>query len=163
MTKKEDYEDLFPTEPEPTGQFNNDYVPDDALPLCPKCFKPCRPLQYYCDSCGSNDAINPLTPYISFLNIRFNYDIFCTMWRKIWCEKETRAVGRLFYLFMFIVYAPILLMIGLPAFLIYKIPQKQVRKAILTAIVAIIIVLLVLYAFSGPPKAVVSFPVDFGR
>jgi hypothetical protein len=160
MTKKEDCEDLFPTEPEPTGQFDNDYVPDDALPLCPKCLKPCQPLAYYCDKCGSNDAINPLTPYIPFLNIRFNYDIFCTMWRKIWYEKNTPAVRKLFYLFMFIplgarggLYAPIvLLMVGLPVFLIYKIPQKQVRKAILAALVAVIIVLLVLYAFSGPPR-----------
>ena len=140
---------MFPTEPEPTWQFDNDYVPDDALPLCPKCLKPCQPLAYYCDNCDSNDAINPLTPYISFLNIRFNYDIFFTMWRKIWCEKETRAVVRLFYLLMLIVYAPILLMVGLPVFLIYKIPQKQVRKAILAALAAVIIVLLVLYVFSG--------------
>jgi uncharacterized BrkB/YihY/UPF0761 family membrane protein len=85
------------------------------------------------------------------------------MWRRIWCEKETRAVARLFYLFMFIVYAPILLMVGLPVFLTYKIPQKQVRRAILAALAAVIVVLLVLYAFSGPHKAVVSIPVDFGR
>ena len=83
------------------------------------------------------------------------------MWRKIWCEKETRAVARLFYLFMFILYAPVVLMVGLLMLLIYKIPQKQVRKAILAALAAVIIVLLVLYAFSGPPKAVVSVPVDW--
>ena len=52
------------------------------------------------------------------------------MWRKIWYEKNTPAVGKLFYLFMFILYAPIVLMVGLPVFLIYKIPQNQVRKAI---------------------------------
>ncbi len=50
---------------------------------------------------------------------------------------------------MLIVYAPILLMVGLPVFLIYKIPQKQVRRAMLAALAAVIIVLLVLYAFSG--------------
>jgi hypothetical protein len=131
------------------GQVDDEFIPDDALPLCPKCLKPCQPLAYYCDNCGSNDAINPLTPYIPFLNIRFNYDIFCTMWRKIWYEKNTPAVGKFFYLLMFIVYAPIVLMVGLLLFLIYKIPQKQVRKAILAALVAVIIVLLVLYAFSG--------------
>ena len=79
-----DYNGSSRAEDRPAERIDDELIPDDALPLCAKCLKPCKPLQYYCDKCGSNDAVNPLTPYIGFVNIRFNYDIYCTMWRKVW-------------------------------------------------------------------------------
>ena len=125
-------------------QLDNDFIPDDARPLCPRCLTPCQPLQYYCYNCDSNDAINPLTPYIAFLNIRFNYDIFCTMWRKIWYDKHTLIVGRLFYLFMITAFAPVIMVFGLPLLLISKIPQPGLRK---TTIIFLCIIAVVLFIF----------------
>jgi len=68
-----DYDGSSRAEDRPAERIDDEFVGDDALPLCAKCLKPCKPLQYYCDKCGSYDAINPLTPYIGFVNIRFNY------------------------------------------------------------------------------------------
>ena len=76
-----------------TEQVDDEFIPVDALPVCMKCLKPCHPLQYYCDKCDSNDAINPLTPYIGFVNIRFNYGIFLTMWRRAFHDRDTSVAA----------------------------------------------------------------------
>lgn len=128
-----------------TGNLDDDFIPDDAQPLCPGCLTPCHPLQYYCGNCDSNDAINPLTPYIGFVNIRFNYGIFITMWRKIWCEKSTSIIGRLFYLFMITMFVPEFLVVGLPSFLIVKISSLGLRKTTVIILCIIAIVLLIFF------------------
>ena len=125
-------------------KLDDDFIPEDARPLCPKCLKPCHPLQHYCDSCDSNDAINPLTPYMAFVNIRFNYGIFLTIWRKIWYEKDTSTISRLFYLFMITMFVPVFLIIGLPSFLIFKTLQPGLRKA---TIITLFIIAIVLFIF----------------
>jgi len=107
---------------------DDNYLPDDAKPLCPNCLQPCDPLQYYCPNCGSNQPINPLTPYIAFVNIRFNYDIFLTMWRKTFCEKQTTIPGRLFFLLMLVLFTPVFLVVGLPIWLIVKFTSKNNPK-----------------------------------
>jgi hypothetical protein len=132
--------------------LDDDFVPEGAWPVCPRCFTPCPPLQYYCPHCGSNDAINPLTPYIAFLNIRFNYDIFCTMWRKIWYDEHTLIVSRTFYLLMITMFVPVFIVVGLPLLLVGKIPQPKLRNAttLLLCLIAIVfMVLLVSYALFG--------------
>ncbi len=144
-----DYEGSSRGEFEPAGQLDDEFIPDAALPLCAKCLKPCKPLQYYCDKCGSNDAINPLTPYIGFVNIRFNYDIYCTMWRKVWDGSEISIIRRFFYLFLIVLCAPIMAVVGVGAILIRKIPQGQVRNAILNILILALIALLVWYAYWG--------------
>jgi hypothetical protein len=129
---------------EEADQLDDEFIPDDARPLCLKCLKPCHPLQHYCDSCDCNDAINPLTPYMPFLNIRFNYGIFITMWRKIWYEKYTSIIVRVSYLFMITMFVPVFLVVGLPSFLIVEIPQS-VRKTTIIALFIIGIVLLIFF------------------
>ena len=132
--------------------FDDDFVPDDAWPVCPKCLTPCRPLEYYCPHCDSNDAINPLTPYIAFLNIRFNYDIFCTMWRRLWYDRRTSMIRRLFYLLMIMLFVPYMIIFGLPLLFVGKIPQPRLRNGT-TLIVCLIafafIALLVRYGLFG--------------
>jgi hypothetical protein len=145
MTKA-NYDDLSPADFESAEQFDDDFIPDNALPLCAKCLKPCDPLQYYCDKCDSYDAINPLTPYIGFVNIWFKYDIFCTMWSRIWGDDGTSIIVKLFYLFLIVVHAPIMVIVGVPTYLIYKIPHRQVRNGILTFYFLALIALLILYA-----------------
>ena len=113
MTKVDD-ERPSPAESEPTVRPDDDFVPDDALPLCSKCLKPCHPLQYYCDKCDSYDAINPLTPYIPYVNIWFNYNIFFTMWRKLCGEDEKPIIIRLFYLLFIVAFFRIMVVVGIP-------------------------------------------------
>jgi len=138
------YNNLSAGDYEEAVQLDDEFIPDDARPLCLKCLKPCHPLQHYCDSCDSNDVINPLTPYMPFLNIRFNYGIFLTMWRRIWYERDTSIIDRLFYLFMITMFVPVFLIIGLPLFLIVKIPQPKLRK---TTIFALCIIAILLFIF----------------
>ena len=122
---------------------DDDIIPDDAQPLCLKCLTPCEPLQYYCSVCDSNDAINPLTPYIGFVNIRFNYGIFITMWRKIWYERDTSGIGRLFYLFMVAVFVPVFIIVGLPWLFVVKMRQPALRKTIIIALCIAAVALLI--------------------
>lgn len=102
-----------------------EYIPADACPICPKCLKPCHPLQHYCNECDSNDAINPFAPYMPFLNIRFNYGIFLTMWQRVFSDKDTSVAAKLFYLCMLTMFVPVFLVIGLPLLLIFRIPQSK--------------------------------------
>ena len=81
-------------------QLDDEFIPDDARPVCFKCLKPCHPLQHYCNSCDSNDAINPLTPYMPFVHIRFNMGMFGKLWRRIWYDKDTSIMRKLFFLFL---------------------------------------------------------------
>jgi len=124
--------------------FDDDFVPEDAWPLCTRCLTPCWPLEYYCPHCDSNDAINPLTPYIAFLNIRFNYDIFCTMWRKIWYDKRTSMIRRLFYMLMIMLFVPYMIIFGLPLLFIGKIPLPRLRNTtiLLVCLIAVVFVTL---------------------
>ena len=125
-------------------ETDNYFVPKDAWPLCPRCLKPCNPLQSYCENCGAPDAINPLTPYMPFLNIRFNYAVFGTMWRKIWYDKDCSIIIRLLCVLLIVLCAPILIIFGLPLLLIGKIPQPRLRKSTRIAFYIIAVALLLL-------------------
>lgn len=124
---------------------DDEIIAADALPICLKCLKPCHPLQYYCDKCGSNNAINPLTPYIGFVNIRFNYDIFLTMWRRIFHDIDTSVATRLIYLCMLAMFVPAFLVVGVPLLLFFEIPHSARKMTIIT--LCIIAVVLVIFFF----------------
>ncbi|MBN2269463.1 MAG: hypothetical protein JXN61_02555 [Sedimentisphaerales bacterium] len=143
-----DYDGSSQAKDKPVERIDDEFIPDDALPLCAKCLKPCNPLQYYCDKCGSYDAINPLTPYIPYVNIWFYFDLFLTMWRKVWGEGEKPIIIRLFYLLFLVAFYPRMLALGVPIYLICKIPQRQVRNVILAIFVLGLIALLIWYACS---------------
>ncbi len=84
---------------------------DERVALCAHCLTPFSVSQHYCEKCG--EAVGQFTPYIPFVNIRFNYSIFAKMWHKIWFEKESCLCWKLFYLFLIVCVAPIML-VGLP-------------------------------------------------
>jgi len=86
-------------------ELDDEFVPYDAVPLCPKCLKPCHPLQYYCDKCDSNAAINPLASYMPFVRIRFNIGMVVKAWRKMLYDKESSIIFRLVCLFLIILFA----------------------------------------------------------
>lgn len=125
----------------------DEFIPDDARPLCLKCLKPCHPLQHYCDSCDSNDAINPLTPYMPFVRIRFNIGMLGKLWQKIWYDKDTSIMRKLFFLFVITYGAPILLIVGFPLFLIGKIPEPKLQKIIVVAFYIIVVLLLMIFLY----------------
>ena len=121
---------------------DDEFIPADARPLCFKCLKPCHPLQHYCNKCDSNDAIDPFTPYMPFLNIRFNYDIFLTMWRRIFDDRDSSVATRLFYLCMLAMFVPGFLMVGVPFLLVYKIPQSARKMTIITLCIVAVLLLI---------------------
>lgn len=128
-------------------KLDDEFIPDDAWPVCPNCLKPCHPLQNYCDNCDSNEAINPLASYMPFVRIRFIYGVFGKMWRKIWYEKHTPMISRLFYLFMIIIFVPMFLVFGLPFALTDKIKNPQLQKTA-TIILYILVFVLLMFFFS---------------
>lgn len=99
-------------------------VGDDAVPVCPNCFQPCNPLDNYCPNCISNEAINPLTPYLPFEGIRFGAGVYAKLWRKTWTSDTTMG-RRLCYICIFLLFMPILFIIGLPFVVIEKLRPKQ--------------------------------------
>ena len=96
----------------------------EGTPLCPKCLSPIEPANYYCPHCG--EATGQLTPYIPFVNIRFNYSIFSRLWRKVWYER-TGLLMKAFSLFLIIWCVPIML-IGLPFVLRDKLKGAPRKK-----------------------------------
>lgn len=83
-------------------KLDDEFVPDDARPLCPNCLKPCNPLQNYCDNCDSNETINPLASYMPFVRLRFNVGMLGKLLQRIWYDKHTSIIYKLFFLFLII-------------------------------------------------------------
>ena len=82
----------------------------EGQPLCPGCLEPVNPIDYYCPKCGA--ATGQLTPYIPFVNIRFNYSIYGRLWQKVWYEK-TGLLMKIFSLGLIVLFVPFML-VGLP-------------------------------------------------
>ena len=130
------------------SEVDNDFIPSDARPLCPNCLRPCGRLQFYCENCDSNEAINPLASYMPFVRIRFNIGMLCKMWRRIWADKDMSITCWLFFVFLVLMGAPVLLVIGLPLTLISEIKNLRLRKTARTAFWLIIVLLLIAYLIS---------------
>ena len=81
----------------------------EPTPLCPRCLALVDPLQHYC-KCG--EAVGQLTPYIPFVNIRFNCSIFGVLWPRLWA-RGTRLHARLGYFALLVLFAPIMF-VGIP-------------------------------------------------
>lgn len=139
-------------------RVDNEFIPAGALPLCSKCLKPFNPLQNYCDSCDSNEVINPLASYMPFVRIRFNIGMFCKLWRRICYDKNISTVLRLFYLIMVTLGAPILTIVGLPLLLFVRISEPKLRDVTILAfwIIALVILMMLIYfnLFSGAISSV---------
>jgi hypothetical protein len=85
----------------------------DAIPLCLHCLRPCNPYDYYCSNCDSNDTVNPITAYLPFVQIRYNYGFFGKVWRKVWYENQTAEIIKILYLFFIAFFVPFLLLAGI--------------------------------------------------
>jgi len=68
------------------------------------------------------------------------------MWRKIWYEEDTSTKCRFFYLFMIIIFAPVILIVGLPVLLIGQIIKNpELRGTATTAFWVLAFLLLTAY------------------
>ena len=130
-------------------RVDDEFIPADARPLCLKCLKPCHPLQYYCDKCDSNNVINPLASYMPFVRIRFWCGFCGDMWRKVLYDKEASIILRSLCLFLTIAFAPILIIVGLPLFLIEKIENPELQRTVETVFYILLVPLLILYFMLG--------------
>jgi len=130
------------------SRADDEFVPKGAWPVCPNCFQSCNPLHNYCENCGSNEAINPIAPYLPFVNIRFNYGGFVAMWRGI-RRRDVPRLRKWVYMFMIIIFAPVVLVIGLPFFLTAKVKAPLLKNILIAMLYIIAIVLL---AFLLPVK-----------
>ena len=126
-------------------QVNDDFIQADAWPLCPKCLKPCHPLQNYCYNCDSNDVINPLASYMPIERIRLQCGFYGDMWRVVLYDKEASIILRSLCLFMTIAFAPILIIVGLPLFLIGKIENLNFQRKIKIVFYVLLLTLLILF------------------
>jgi hypothetical protein len=76
------------TDPEELDEEHEEYgepeeLGDDeeAIPVCPNCLAPFNPLQHYCSDCY--EAVGQYTPYIPFVNIRFETRLVRELWKKM--------------------------------------------------------------------------------
>jgi len=103
--------------------YQSDNAPeiyDAGVPLCLGCLSPHSPLQYYCDVCG--EGTGALTPYLPYVNIRYNYSFFCRLWKRLWFEPGAWA-SKAIYLTVLVWFTPIIF-VGLP-FVIYAKLKRQ--------------------------------------
>lgn len=124
--------------------LEDDFIPDSAKPLCPKCFKPCDTLQYYCNNCDSNETLNPLASYIPFVRIRFEMGMCVKLWRNLLTSKDKPFIYKLIFVLILIIAAPILLIVGGPLLLISKIKNHKTQR---NARIAFYIILLLIPLF----------------
>jgi len=85
--------------------LGDEFIADDAQPLCRKCLSVCHRLQNYRENCDSNEAINPLAAYMPFVRIRFTVGMVVKVWRIMLYDKDRLVVFRLICLLVIILFA----------------------------------------------------------
>jgi hypothetical protein len=91
--------------------------------VCLNCIKPVENSnQHYCPNCGNVTGL--FTRYIPFVNIQFNYSIFGSLWKKL-INNKTALIFRIIYLFLIIIFAPIMIIVGIPVWVYYMIKNKK--------------------------------------
>ena len=102
-------------------------IPPEALDkittqVCERCFTPvAHSRQHYCAKCGT--ATSDLARYIPFVNIAFNYSIFATLWQRI-RQPETPAAHRVIAMIIILIFAPVMLAVGVPLLIYNKLKGK---------------------------------------
>lgn len=82
-----------PTSPDPwDSEISRDDLQAASTPVCVNCLAPVESAnQHYCPRCGS--VTGEFTRYIPFVNIRFNYSLWSTLWHRV-TAKETPLAGK---------------------------------------------------------------------
>jgi hypothetical protein len=158
------WDDNLPKENSDAENTEAGKIAPDATPLCLNCLKPVDPKQYYCPHCGSNEAINPLATYMPLVRIRHNYDIFITLWRKLW-RRRTGSTAVIFFTFLITMFAPAMLL-GLPVMLWFIIRDKHLRAyrlSVFALVLAVAITIFLIFGglslLSGMSGSLTAYPV----
>lgn len=80
-------------------------------PLCLHCLRGYDPLRHYCPHCGA--AVGQLTPYIPFVNIRYQFEFWGGLWRKLWSLEQGHVAIRVMAVLV-IMWGMPLMLVGLP-------------------------------------------------
>ena len=114
----------FSASPDPwDNEIDKQDLKNSNTPICLNCTKPIeKRTQHYCPYCGN--ITGEYTRYIPFVNIQFNYSIFETLWNKL-NNKTLPIMSRVFYLFLILLCAPIMIIIGIPVKLYYFFKNKK--------------------------------------
>ena len=122
----------------------------EEVPVCSNCLRPYDDsLEYYCPHCESNEAANPLTPYIPYVNIRFNVGMVGKLWRRFQRRQNATIARRLLDLLILLLYCP-LLILATP-FVVYtkwKHHKRRDAKRVLCCII-IVVALAVFFFLMG--------------
>ena len=106
-------------------ELNSESEGEGEQPLCPHCLAPSDPLQHYCEECG--EAVGRFTPYIPFVNIRFNYSVFGKLWQGLWYDPSKGSGTRLFYFLLIVLIAPVMFL-ALPFVIIAKRRNRDMQS-----------------------------------
>lgn len=137
--------DAFVKGSDDVGEMPDDFIPEDAWPICPNCLTPCDPHQSYCQNCCSYETINPLATYMPYERIRFEVGMYIKLWHKI-CDRDGVSIPlKLFYLFLIALQVPVILLVGLPMQVISQIRNAQLRIGA-TVVFFILLAALLLYS-----------------
>ncbi len=130
----------------------------EGVPVCLNCLRPYDDvLEYYCPKCGSNEAVNPLAPYMAFVNIRFNVGLVGRVWRRFERRQNATIARRLLDLVIVLLYFPPLILAT--PFVVYakwknhkQRDAKRVLYCIGIAVALAICFFLFVKSGSGPDK-----------
>ena len=115
-----------------------DKTAGEGVPVCSNCLRPYDDvLEYYCPHCGSNEAANPLTPYIPYVNIRFNVGMVGKLWRRFQHRQNATIARRLLDLLILLLYFP-LLILATP-FVVYAKWKSRKRRGAIRVLCCIVI------------------------
>ena len=123
-----------------------DKIAAEGVPVCLNCLRPYDDvLEYYCPHCGSNEAVNPLTPYMSFVNIRFNVGMVGKLWRRFEGRQSATIARRLLDLVIVLWYFPLL--IFATPFVVYAKWRNHKRRDAIRVLCCILIVVVLAACF----------------
>ena len=116
-----------PVPPDPWDEIiDKRELEDSSVPICLNCSKPVENInQHYCPHCGN--VTGEYTRYIPFVNIQFNYSIFGVLWGKLNDRKVVLPV-RVIYFLLVMVFAPVMLIVGIPVGLYHIVKGKSKPK-----------------------------------
>ena len=102
----------------PSDDVENEAITgQEPRPLCLSCVRPVDPLEHDCPRCG--ETVGAYTPYIPFVNIRFQYNFLGRVWRHMRGDAGDLPPVRRALLFVFLLVAdPLMVLVGLPFLLL---------------------------------------------
>jgi hypothetical protein len=104
------------------GQEPDAPDPNEPVLLCTRCGLPMPPDAYYCPHCS--EGAGKMTPYIPYVNIRFNYGPFGDLWKTAKGETDAGPWRQLLTALLLFAMAPILLL-GVPFVIVEWIRNRR--------------------------------------